>query len=410
MNPYLLMVVLYLALALLSALDSSLISYEILPFFNGLRWLRVHLITLGALTEAIFGILPVLAAARSGRSKPAFRWDIWLSLNAGILILLAGIPLMSYPLILTGGTLIFIATALLMKMLKDLNPITSKAARSSGYGRWFYITGLAYLLLGIIVGSGLWFGWGEALKIAVPIEVHIHANNWGFMSLVFAGLIVDLFPKFTGRSLAWPSSIKHIYWMMSLGALGLVLGPWIPSNWVSVPGLVLHMAATIWLLVNMMKSIKGTEEARQPGIWHVITSYAWQLAPVFIAPLIILKVPGFPGAGIESTAPQALIYGWVLQFGYALIPFLLSRAFYGEKEARLGGSWYSLAAIHLGGIFLWASIFIEPYRQVLHGTAYILWVLSMLPILRQVWNIFRSGVRSFEQREDGSSTDLLSRV
>jgi hypothetical protein len=31
-------------------------------------------------------------------------------------------------------------------------------------------------------------------------------------------------------------------------------------------------------------------------------------------------VSGCPGAGIEQNAPQALIYGWVLQFGYALLP------------------------------------------------------------------------------------------
>jgi len=75
-------------------------------------------------------------------------------------------------------------------------------------GRSFYLAGLSYLLLGIIVGSGLWFGWDTALRMAVPIEIHIHANNWGFMALVFAGLIVDLYPGFTGRTLAWPRSIQ----------------------------------------------------------------------------------------------------------------------------------------------------------------------------------------------------------
>ena len=63
----------------------------------------------------------------------------------------------------------------------------------------------------------------------VPIEVHIHANNWGLMSLVFAGLLIDLYPQFTGRELAWPRSVKAIFWLMSWGALGLVLGPWTGS-------------------------------------------------------------------------------------------------------------------------------------------------------------------------------------
>lgn len=46
-NPYLLMTVFYLALAVLAALDSALASRGILPWFSGLVWLRAHFITLG---------------------------------------------------------------------------------------------------------------------------------------------------------------------------------------------------------------------------------------------------------------------------------------------------------------------------------------------------------------------------
>jgi len=80
---------------------------------------------------------------------------------------------------------------------------------------------------------------------------------------------------------------------------------------------------------------------------------------VLVAPLIILKVPGFPGAGIEQNAPQALTYGWVLQFGYALLPYILARA-------------------------------------LLHGTAYAFWLVSLVPILVQLWQIFRAGQVQFE--------------
>ncbi|MCK7526976.1 MAG: hypothetical protein MZV64_59920 [Ignavibacteriales bacterium] len=40
---------------------------------------------------------------------------------------------------------------------------------------------------------------------------------------------------------------------------------------------------------------------------------------------------------IESTAPQALIYGWVLQFGIALIPYIARRFFLKEENPQLGG-------------------------------------------------------------------------
>ncbi|MCC6896873.1 MAG: hypothetical protein IT321_28910 [Anaerolineae bacterium] len=395
-NPYFLVTFLYVALAGLGALDASLIHFELLPFFAGLRWMRVHFITLGALTEFAFGILPVLVAARAGLPRPKIRWDIWLTLNLGLLILLMGIPPINPVLITAGGTLIFIAVILLMMQLGKMR-IRNTATQTSE-GRKFYLVGLAYLLLGILVGTGLWQGWSAWLQIKVPIEVHIHANNWGFMALVFAGLLVDLYPSFAGRSLAWPRSIRPIFWMMTIGALGLVLGPWFQSNLFSVPGLILHLTATIWLLLNVIKPLVGDRQLLTAGMLHLITAYAWILAPVLVAPLIILQVPGFPGAGIEQNAPQALIYGWVLQFGYAMIPLLFRRIFLPDMPSKLGGNWFSLIAVHLGGIFLWVGIFLQEQQATLHGVAYGLWFVSMLPIAYELWQVVHNGINNSEDK------------
>ena len=216
------------------------------------------------------------------------------------------------------------------------------------------------------------------------------------MALIFAGLLVDLYPQFAGHPFAWPRSITPIFWMMAFGALGLVLGPWVQSNWFSVPGLVLHLAATFWLLANVTRPLIGDRQAWRPGMLHLVTSYAWILAPVLIAPLIILKIPGFPGAGIEASAPQALIYGWVLQFGYALLPYTFRRALQPGEPARLGGSWLSLIAIHLGSACLWASIFAGPLQAALNGIAYAFWALSMLPVLFELGRIIRNGMSGLE--------------
>ncbi len=123
-----------------------------------------------------------------------------------------------------------------------------------------------------------------------------------------------------------------------------------------------------------------------------------------VAPLIILGVPGFPGAGIEQSAPQALIYGWVLQFGYALLPYLFARFLLPAQPAKLGGNWFSLITVHLGGVFLWASIFITAYQAPLHGIAYVLWTLSALPIVAELWRIVRAGVAHQEKDNLASFT------
>lgn len=402
-QPYVIMALLFALMAVLAALDSSFSSWGLMPWFNGLRWLRVHFISLGLLTETIFGLAPMIVAARSGRPRPATRWDIWLTLNAGLLILLIGIPLVNGWLIFIGGTAVFVAVGLLLTQLYWLRA-PRRETPDAPTGLRFYLAGLSYLLLGIIVGTGLWLGWGPILAIQVPIEVHIHANNWGFLSLTFAGLMVDLYPGFAGRPLARPRSFTAIFWMMTAGALLLVLGPWVKSELLSVPGIVLHLGATGWLLTNMIAPIQRERASWGPGIWHLVSAYIWIIAPVLVAPLILLDVPGFPGAGIEQNAPQALIYGWVLQFGLALIPYGFARWLRPGRVAALGGSWVSLAALHIGSVLLWVSIFVKDYQGVLRGGAYLAWVVALLPLVAQLVRLVREPESEVSVVEIGEGT------
>ena len=105
------------------------------------------------------------------------------------------------PMIFAGGTLIFIAATLLLLQLWNVRGGGAPASLK------FYITGIFYLLVGIIIGTGLWLNWSEALYIKVPLEAHIHANSWGFMSLVFAGLLAGR------RAFGWrgPAATRWVY-------------------------------------------------------------------------------------------------------------------------------------------------------------------------------------------------------
>lgn len=399
MIPYILMALLFLALAVLTALESSFSSLRILPWFNGMVWLRVHLITLGALTQVLFGALPIVTAIRQQRPAPKIRWDIWLTLNAGTLTLLVGIPLVNRVPIILGGTLVFIATVLLILQLLGMQSAARSSGRvTQGQGNKFYIAGLAYFLVGAVIGTGLWTGWMRPLGVVGSAkEVHIHANNWGLLSLLFAGLFFDLYPAWTGRPLANPKSATPIFWMMTLGAFGLIFGPWFALEALLVPGLLLHLAATIWLLFNVIKPLWGEQRAISAEIAHLLASYFWLLLPIVMAPFVLFGVGNLPNDTIEAFAPQALIYGWALQFGFAIIPYFVARTLTPYKEAKLGGTWFSFALVNLGSVFLWASIFITPVQATLHGVAYFLWMVAMLPIVTQIFGAIRRGLAQLEQ-------------
>jgi hypothetical protein len=388
--PYLLTTLLYIFVAVLIAADASLISVDLIAAFPALRWVRVHFITLGIISQVVFGLLPILVASLAKKPKPSFRWDIWLALNVGFVALVAGFTGANHSMIFAGGTLIFIAATLLLHQLWYVRGGDAPASLK------FYITGVLYLLVGIIIGTGLWLNWSEALYIKVPLEAHIHANSWGFMSLVFAGLLVDFIPMITGRPIGGKNTLNYIYWGMTLGAFGLVLGPWLGgSRPPTVAGLLLHISATVLLVISMGRALKSSSRLSTAGGWHLLSSYTWILLPVLIAPAILL---GFiKGGPVESTAPQALIYGWVLQFGVALVPYVARRFFLKADSPQLGGSWLSLAGVTLGSIFVWASIFLVDMRGLLYGIGFALYALAMIPPLKELFEIARDGFKKIEE-------------
>jgi hypothetical protein len=377
---YVLTTVLFTSLAALIAVDASLVSLNLLGAFPAVRWVRVHFITLGILSQVIFGAIPGLVAMLSGRLRPRFRWDIWLSLNAGFVLLVAGFAGVNQAMILAGGTLIFTAAALFVMQLLQLR------GREAPSSLKFHVTGVAFLLLGIIVGTGLWLNWGEALRIAVPLEVHVHANMYGFMSMVFAGLLLDLIPRITGKPVGTQGAMRAIYWGMTLGALLLVIGPWIGgTHGPTSVGLILHLASDAWLAFLMLRALRTGGRLGEAGAWHLIAAYSWILLPTVAVPLMLWNM--LDPSMVESIAPQGLIYGWVLQFGIAVVPYLARRLALKQEESRLGGSWLSLGSATLGSVLVWLSILIAPVRGLLYGVGFAFLAVALIPLIVELLGI-----------------------
>lgn len=398
MIPYLIVALLYLLVAILAALETSFISWGILPWFNGMTWLRLHFITIGVVTQIIFGVAPILSTKSHNLPKSKMRWDIWSLLNVGMVLLVMGIPLISKIPIISGGTLILIAATLLIVQLAGLKQAAGKSDVLH-HGRKFYVSGFVFLLIGTLVGTGIFTGWAGPLGITGDAaEVHIHAQNWGFLSLVFAGFFIDLYPTWTKRQLSNSKAITPIFWMLTWGAFTLVLSPWFGNKALAALGAPLHVGASIWLLVIAIKPLRGDKAAWTPGIAHLLTSYLWLFAPLLTAPWVIfgIETAGIPTEALEATSPQPLIYGWVLQFSFAVLPYFYHRFLLGEKAAQLGGTWLSFGLVNAGVLFLWASILIEPMRNNLHGVAYLLWALSFIPVTIDIWQKTKAGLEKAE--------------
>ena len=431
-NPYLTTVALFAALGALAAVDAALASLGLTPFLLGLRWLRIHLVTLGLFTEAVFGLLPCLMSRAAGRPLPAPHRGRWLLLNVGLVTLLVGIPLVRAPMIAVGGTIVLIATLWLAVDLWRIgggrsvspspaaggDPAPGLAAAGFATGRPFYLAGLTLLLVGALVGTGLWLEWGPALGIARPKETHIHANLWGFASLVLAGLLVDLHGALRGgRAPDRSRSLRAAWWLMTGGALALVVAPWVAMDWLMVLGIAMYAAATallyatlVWPLRPGAVSAAGSAPDRRPwaGSAHLLTAYLWILVPALALPFIVFGGASVPAARVEPVGPSILSYGWLLQTLVALLPPAIALAAGagaggsqgagsgsgtdGRPDAseaptrplRLGGSPLSWAALNLCTLALVASVALPAQEAALQGLAFGLLAVALLWLARNL--------------------------
>ena len=179
---------------------------------------------------------------------------------------------------------------------------------------------------------------------------------------------------------------------MTIGAIGLVLGPWLGLAALTAPGMLLHLCATIWLLLNLGLPLRHQSGAWTAGMVHIFAAYLWIIAPLLFAPFILTGAEDFPVQAVENNAPQALIYGWALQLCFALVPYLYQHYSSSSKTAKLGGTRLSVAAVNIGCFLLFAGIFLEAQRPVLHGLAYLAWAISMFPILSTLWGITKNSL------------------
>lgn len=383
-KPYRTMITLFALLGALAALDAALAAGGVTPFLLGLRWLRVHLVTLGIFTEAAFGLLPGLVALRAGRPAPPHRRGRWLLLNVGLVTLLVGIPLVRPPMIGAGGTLVLLAAAWLGRDLwlsAPARPERPGAAAAGAGGRRYYLAALGFVVVGALVGTGLWTGWGAPLRIATPKETHVHAVIWGYASLVMAGLLTDLPLSPAGEAAVRRPWLTLSFRLQLAGAAALLVAPWVGgANWVMIGGIVLFAAATVILYVQR---ILPRRAEGGPGAAHLLTAYLWILVPATALPFIVLSAGALPIGRVESVGPAILAYGWLLQALIALLPPAFAMVGRAESAAAggtadgpstgspaLGGRWWSWAGLNLCALSLVASIALPPFEARLQGLGF----------------------------------------
>ena len=325
-------------------------------------WLALHLVLLGAATNAIVVWSEHFAAALL-RTPPASERAATaraLALNLGIVAVLGGVhtgrdALAAAGACLAGVVVLGHGLALAARIGRAL------PARLSGTV-WFYLAAGAALLAGM--GLGLWLTGGVAgsadayrsLRLA-----HVHLNVLGWVGLAVVGTQFTLWPTVL-RTRMVPGLERAVRWSLPPLAGGLAVaaaGLASQRRVVALAGLATYAGGLAVALVPFVR----TALRRPPhtaAAWMLGAGMAW-LTVAVVADLGALAASPTV-AGLESRVARlvpAVVAGFALQtltgaLTY-LLPVVFGRGAWGNR--RLGGilelGWpLRVAAVNLGVLVL----------------------------------------------------------
>ncbi|MDC5696070.1 multicopper oxidase domain-containing protein [Intrasporangium calvum] len=237
---------------LIAALLVSLVH----PFFAYSRWLMVHLVVLGAVTHAAMvwsvHFTEALLKTRADfepRRIQTIRLGVF---QAGVLLVLVGVPSELSVLTMIGGTLVSGAVlwhaVMLVRRLKAALP-----------GR-FRITVRYYVVAALMLPVGATFGIllasghdhaaaGADATHAQLLVAHTMVNLLGWIGLTILGTLVTLWPTMLRTRMAdsAESASRHALPVLVGGLALVVTSPFIDLPVVGAIGIGLYLAGALWV-------------------------------------------------------------------------------------------------------------------------------------------------------------------
>jgi hypothetical protein len=352
-NPFYLMAGVYLVADVVALTAMALVLAEVVAPIPGLVWLRIHLLTIGVVVQVTMGAIPALVSARLGTKPPgrAVNTILWLLVNMSFALLLYSMPQGFSVLAALGAGGIFLAVLLLLACLQLRGACPPVGGRT---GLVFFIAGPVFFLIGIFMAVSMLLHWPAPGGFFGQIEGHVHANVWGFLALVVAGVLLERLPTAVGRPLRWPRLVPITALLLVVGALGLVAGPWLGIMAMTMGGIAVYILGTVLLLTNLTATATAGRRWTA-NIAHLLIAYLWMIVPAAVAPIILELTGKLPSGAVEAAAVSGLIAGWVLQIVLGALPLRLRDL--RQRAAGWDGSWWSVLLLNLGVLLIWGAAF-----------------------------------------------------
>lgn len=294
------------------------------PFLPSWRWLAIHLLLLGAVSNAIllwsahFTAAVLRLAAPTSRRGEAVRLAL---LNLGVLAVLAAGTVASPWVGVAGAAAVFAAVAAhlvwLARRLRAALP-----ARFAVTVRYYLAASVA-LLTGVPVGAWMLVVHDAARPRLVLF--HAHVNLFGWVALTVLGTLVTLWPTVLRTRMAddaVPAARKALpVALTGLGLVGIGTLAWWPV--VAVGGLVVFALAAGMTARPGFAAARGKPPASF-ATWSIVAGSGWLLVALAVDVWTLLTAPNPLAAehGFHAVLVPLLV-GFVGQVLLGALAYLL---------------------------------------------------------------------------------------
>ncbi len=286
-------------------------------------WLTIHLLLLGAVTNAIVTwsdhfVSALLWARSQNRTR---QMSVIFLLNLGIVGVLISVSLHIQWLVyvsttLVGGVVVYYLSGMASLIRKSLNK------KFKGVIAFYQFAGLT-ILIGIILGAADAFKGDEDLWQPRITLAHLHANLLGWIGLTIIGTLVTLWPTVL-RTQMHPDAISKAKLglkFLLVGILGSIIGPLWDQPWLLATSVVVYLVGTVIALFPAALLLRRRIPDRSSS-WMMLTG-SMGLAILLIGDACIALAQQRPERILSSLENHLL-----LVFTLWLLPILLGALTY----------------------------------------------------------------------------------
>lgn len=294
------------------------------PFLPSARWLLVHLLLLGAVTNAILVWSAHFADALLKHRAPSRRGQTLrlLALNAGVVAVVAGVVTATWTSTLLGAVAVGAAVAAhgIAIALQARRALPSRFGASVRY----YVAASASLPVGAALGTVLARHPTEQLHGRLVLA-HVVVNVLGWVGLTVLGTLLTLWPTILRTRIA-DGAERHSRQALPALVASLVVIVASALTGARIPtalGLLGYLAAALWSLRPMFTAAR----ARHPetyAAWSVLAAVGWlAVSLAWLAGLVLVAQDGAAADEATHRVAVPLAAGFAVQVLLGALTYLL---------------------------------------------------------------------------------------